>query len=323
MYARISSKIINISNPMNETAFKSAVSFISDLFNDHSINYRIVKDIPTKTKFANISIIVDKDDSAAALYCMNKYAHDFERCANVYSYLMDDKIHADIIIADKDDFDTMSFLLDYDNFGWLIQRCMQKHHNYILTDSGLYFKYHAHYKEYLICLTKDIKTILNICQLDYDRYLKGFTTYDDIFHYVAECPIFDQRLFDIKHMPKREAAKFKKHTFYKKLNKFNNLYDIPVTIPGKLIGPFDMFMEKIESEIEVIEATRAAVVKLKNHFNGNIVQSITGLNQPELGIFMKGIRQKYTDDELIANAIEIINTEYTKGICNGSVNYTE
>lgn len=314
MFGRLSSAIINNRQRMNETTYNSVVSFLTSKFDALDINYVFIKELSEKKSFDKVTVLVDIEHLAQAQHAL-ELALDFERCANTYSYLLFDYSHVDIIAVKAKDFHIQSFLYDYDDFGWLVQRCLEKHNSYFLFDDGLYTKYHAHYISHMIYLTNDLKTILGICQLDYDVYKNGFETYDSMFKYIADCPIFDQSLFELKNMPKRTAAKFKKHILYRKLNKFMDKYDIPEVMPGKLIYPSMMFEKEIETTIELIENQRNAVIKLKNHFNGNIVSSVTGMTHPkDLGNFMKIIRAKYTDEELIADAVNIIKREYKERV---------
>jgi hypothetical protein len=117
------------------------------------------EELSEKKSFDKVTVLVDIEHLAQAQHAL-ELALDFERCANTYSYLLFDYSHVDIIAVKAKDFHIQSFLYDYDDFGWLVQRCLEKHNSYFLFDDGLYTKYHAHYISHMIYLTNDFKTIL-------------------------------------------------------------------------------------------------------------------------------------------------------------------
>ena len=297
---------------LDKTTFNNVVSFLTSKLSDYNVKHKVVPYITEKTTFGDIDIIIEPTDINILRTIVGQHVPHL-RNSNIHSFLYKHKYQIDFIFAEKEKFDMTSFFYGYNDFAWIILKLIERHNNYIMKDTGLYYKYHSNYKDHLIFLTDDPCDILKICQLDPEIYKLGFETYTAMFDYISNCPTFSSSIYALENMSHNNRKVYKKRKTYKELMKWFDKHNIPEFIPGKLISARVKFSNIVEHQISQIEDEYASKMSFKQSFNGNIVNEITGLKHHELGKFMAYIRKKYTDEELIVNAINIIKAEFNKG----------
>jgi hypothetical protein len=158
---------------------------------------------------------------------------------------------------------------------------------------GLYYKYrNAHGTNSSdILLTNDVKRIFEFGGYDYDRYLKGFDTLEEIFQFAINSKYFDTEMFQMENLKsldkKRNRKRGSYHLFlnYLKDNGINSKY--PFEEAKELYLPkIDVsFPEaKLMDEISKLQAIDARNSELRMRFNGDIVMMwLPDLQGKELG----------------------------------------
>lgn len=297
---------------LDKTTYDMVVSFLTRELTNHNISFKIVPYIAEKTNFGDVDIIIEPTNLDILRSIMGEFV-PYYRNSNIHSFLYQHKYQVDFIFSEKNKFDMTSFFYGYNDFAWMIAKLLENKSNYKLYADGLYYKYHSHYKDHLILLTDKPDSILEICQLDPFEYKKGFATYNDMFNYIGQCPTLSVSLYALENMSHNNRKIYKNRSTYKLFSKWMDKYNIPVVVPGKLISPLNKFGECVSKSIDDIENDYVRKETFKQSFNGNLVHEYTGLKHHELGKFMAYIRKKYTDEQLINNAVNIIVNEFKKG----------
>lgn len=158
---------------------------------------------------------------------------------------------------------------------------------------GLFYKYrNAHgTNSHNILLTNDARRIFAFGGYDYDRYLKGFDTLEEIFRFAIDSTYFDAEMFKIENLKsldkKRNRKRGSYHLFlnYIKDNGISNRYafeeDKDIYLPDiDRAFPEVNLLEKLQQLIERDELQRALAEK----FNGELVMEwVPDLKGKELG----------------------------------------
>ena len=171
---------------------------------------------------------------------------------------------------------------------------------------GLYYKYRNYRgtNSANILLSNDVRKIFEFGGYDYERYLLGFDTLEDIFKFTINSKYFDTEMFQMENLKsldkKRNRKRKSYHIFleYLKENNINTKY------------PFDedkdlyiMDIDNAFPEANLLEQLHDLQIKdefnqaLAEKFNGNIVmQWIPELQGRELGIAIGQFKAKLGDD---------------------------
>jgi hypothetical protein len=174
-----------------------------------------------------------------------------------------------------------------------------------------------------VLVSEDPRKIFEFGGYDYDRYLDGFWTREEIFEYVASSPLFNRDIYLFENRNAKSRMRDKKRVMY---NEFLNWCEKNDDLPSfwtedkeeyrneQLTNAFSHFPEfkrRYDDAITRLEHSK----KLRSKFNGDIVRKITGLNGASLGIFIKEFKNRYGDllDKSTKEEIEqFIEDEYER-----------
>jgi len=163
-----------------------------------------------------------------------------------------------------------------------------------------------------ILLTNDAKKIFDFGGYNYDRYLQGFETLEDILKFAIDCKYFDTEIFQMDNLKsidkKRNRKRGSYHVFLKYLkdNNINTRYEFQkekdLYLPMiETAFPEGMLMEKLG---ELQRKDKQDKI-LSQKFNGDIVMSwLPDLKGKELGQAIGKFKTDLGDeyDEFILNA---------------------
>jgi hypothetical protein len=168
-----------------------------------------------------------------------------------------------------------------------------------------------------ILLTNDARAIFEFGGYDYDRYLKGFDTLEEIFQFAVDCYNFDTEIFQMENLKsidkKRNRKRGSYHLFLKYLkdnninirHKFNDDKTAYLTAID-LYFPEAKLMDKLE-ELQKKDALNKA---LAEKFNGEIImQWLPELKGKALGEAIGSFKNRlggYYDEYILNNDIENI-----------------
>lgn len=168
-----------------------------------------------------------------------------------------------------------------------------------------------------ITISKDNRKIFEFLGYDYDRYLQGFDTKQEIFDYVISSKYFNPVKFQMENLTGIDRKRNRKRQTYQEFLVYINsrTFDTPYKFKSKLAYRKDIdaffpeanFMAKLK-EFRAKEKMRKIIA---SKFNGNLVMGWTGLGGKELG--------KCLSD--FANYIEVNYTHFREFILKSKPEY--
>lgn len=205
------------------------------------------------------------------------------------------------------------FYLDYNDISNLIGRIHHKLGVKFGFDGLSVIVRHKERSDHIIekvFLTDDHRTIYDIVGLDYDRYLEGFDTLEDIFEFVASSKYFDPDIYQFDNRSQKARMRDKKRITYHKFlqwidehepeskHSFANKSELggySIRMPyyeTELLPRFPWLKDRVDNIIHNFELD----LKFKEIYNGKIVSDLTGYTGKTLGAFMSKIKPSLTNE---------------------------
>lgn len=156
-----------------------------------------------------------------------------------------------------------------------------------------------------ILLTNDARRIFKFGGYDYDRYLQGFETLEDILKFAIDSKYFDTQIFQMDNLKSIDKKRNRKRGSYHVFLKYLKDNDINITYPfdrnkDNYLDWIDQsfpearLLEKL-SELKRIDTQNKI---LSQKFNGDIVMSwLPDLKGKELGHAITNFKASFDDDE--------------------------
>lgn len=178
-----------------------------------------------------------------------------------------------------------------------------------------------------VLVTNDPREIFEFGGYDYDEFLDGFSTREDIFNYVTSSPYFNRDIYLFENRNAKARMRDSKRVIYNEFLKWCSGSD---DLPEFQTEDKEEFRrEQLRLALEKFPEFRVrydgALKKLlksktiNEKFNGSIVSEVTGLSGRDLGMFIRDFKSKWTDDDLfvlskgaIATLIKEAHSERTK-----------
>ncbi len=156
-----------------------------------------------------------------------------------------------------------------------------------------------------ILLTNDARRIFEFADYDYDRYLQGFETLEDIIKFTINTKYFDTEIFQMNNLKsidkKRNRKRGSYHIFLKYLeeNNINTRYDFLKDKELYLPMIEIKFPEaKLLEKLGVLQAKDRENKILSQKFNGDIVMTwLPNLMGKELGHAIGDFKQSFSSEE--------------------------
>ena len=224
--------------------------------------------------------------------------------ANVYSFDYQN-FQIDIILINEDKWEIAKTYFNFDP----LSNCLGKtFHKFNLSYGwdGLFYKYRYNdgrcYKN--ILLTTDPRRIFEFGGFDYDRYLQGFETLEDIFKFIINGKYFDNRVFQMENLNRIDRKRNAKRKSYHQFLKY--IKDNNINIKYNFLKDKDMYLPLIIStfnDVDVLgeiyeQMVKETIIKnIRNKFNGNIIMRwFPELTGKELGSAIKEFKNLHGDN---------------------------
>ncbi len=223
--------------------------------------------------------------------------------ANVYSFDYDN-FQVDFILIQSSKWDTAKVYYSYDPLGNVMGKTFHKFGLSYGWD-GLFYKFRNFNGRNSndIILTNDARTIFEFGGYDYDRYLQGFETLEEIFKFCISSKYFDTEIFQMENLKaidkKRNRKRGSYHLFlnYIKDNGITTRYEFKKDkeeylpeINAKF--PEANIVEKLNKLKELDDMNKLVSEK----FNGNLIMEIIPeLSGKELGDVITRFKGSYGD----------------------------
>jgi len=316
---------------------------ISSGIANHSFVNRRILDIPayrTKESFGDLDILLETFSGESLNYAdmIHGWFSPKQLVTNSGVYSFDyENFQIDLILTPTEYYDTSLSYYSWNDLGNLAGRIFKKlgfkygHKglSYIFRDKDNQFNSFAE-----IVVSKDIKKIIEFGDLNYEEFIVGFDTVEQMFRWVSKSKYFHKDIYLLHNRNHISRTRDKKRKIYNEFRTWcetaQGLPEYPWTemreqdgyagkpeflqLALKTFDGFDIQHCKILSQHENL-------LRVKQNFNGEIVSRITGLQGKELGVFMQHfVNSIGGKSELIRNflhattsGIEIqIKNEYAK-----------
>lgn len=207
----------------------------------------------------------------------------------------------DLITAKYDEYQTMLHYFHYNDMGNFIGRLAQKL-GLKYGSKGLWYE---HYFKRMnigtITISKDQRAIYDFLGLDYERFLKGFDTMEEIFEFITNSKYFDADSFQLKNLNKINRDRNLKRKSYMSLldwieaNASTKSYTSLIDYSEEIEQFFPNANLTLETRRLEYEYTRKLYIKAK--FNGKIIMDRYGIQPAKINDYMTLFKTSFPSNE--------------------------
>jgi len=304
---------------------KSSIELL-DALNETFARTAIPRFFQSKETFGDIDIIVSLEgyEGNVREYIENTFEPtEIFHNGNAYSF---DYAEAqiDLIMVRGEDFDSNFHYLAFNDLGNFIGRMAQVM-GLKYGQEGLWYNHYTNGNQKTkIMISKDYPKIFDYMGLDYNKWIEGFDSLEEIFEYVKTSRFFNPEIFQMYHLNKINRERNAKRASYiafleyiegEDCNKDYNKLEVESHKENLIKLIDESFPESnIRLEVKRLEYETAKSDYATCKFNGHLVMEKYGLEGKELGDAIKSFREYHqqgnaftkTDDyiEFIVNESE-------------------
>lgn len=306
---------------------KELVEILKNTF----VNVEIPLFFSKKESFGDIDIIVSMENYNGNMqaYITDTFQpNEIFHNGNAWSFDYKE-IQVDLITCSKEDFNSNYHYLAYNDLGNFIGRIAQKLGLKYGQEGLWYNHYFKDQKIGKVMISKDYPKIFEFLGFDYDRWLQGFETLEDIFEYVIHSPYFDAEMFELQNLNKINRERNAKRKSYMSFLDYihENYADKTYQYDDKTVSVARAnryFPEaRMTEHIRHLEYLECKKLYIKTKFSGETVMKRYGMKGRTLGNALNGFKEwiygskhmlKYSNyDEYILNtSTEDIFIEFEK-----------
>jgi hypothetical protein len=271
----------------------------------HNLAFAFPIDLPGKTSFGDVDVLVDLRSPAGNVILQENQLQEWMNAVftpeeifvsgTVYSMAYESQYQVDLIVVNN--LDMARFYFSYGELGAVLGRCSRRHgltygHNGLLTVgvNG----------DRQILLTQSPRAICDYFDLDFDVWERGFTTIEEINHWVTACNIFHPSLFESLNMSHRRQSL---RPYYRQF--LDHIASLPIDCEWNIRDRFDhavLHFNKQEALFELEEEKRAKS-EFKAKFNAKLFME-RGVPTCQLANTMNSFKKVHLNIEEM-NAVEI------------------
>lgn len=235
--------------------------------------------------------------------------------SNVYSFDYEE-LQIDLIFTPEENWESSNTFFAYNDLGNLMGKIYHKFGLKYGFD-GVRYIYRSEGKklgEFVV--TRNMRNAFEFIGLDYDRFLEGFDTMDDVFEYVTKSPYFTPESFYFENLNAINKNRNKKRKNYHLFVDYVNgtgVYERREKIQGLSYDDWDVnkskYFQKIADEfpesnlfenLRILEKEEERKQKIKKKFNGSIIIDEYGFSGKELGYVIEKFKSLFDDfDEYV------------------------
>jgi hypothetical protein len=174
-----------------------------------------------------------------------------------------------------------------------------------------------------IVISRDMRKIFEFLGYDYDRYLKGFDTKEEIFDWTINSKYFDSEMFKMENLNHIDRKRNKKRATYQEFLKYLETNNITKRFKfGDKAGyrdAIDEFFPEVglKEELKKLDEEDKKNQIISKKFNGNVIMSRhLSLKGKKLGIAMKNFKDKFKNfnEYVLVTGVDEIMKEFDKFI---------
>lgn len=295
---------------LSREQYEQLCTQLCNALTEHKVPHLTIPYFHSKDSFGDLDLLIGK---SLHLGLLNQL------CAatglQIKAYLPNDKVHSLVLYLNKVDTFQVDFIevqtkllpiaqfyFSYNDLNNLVGK-MFKQYNLSFGFTGLYYKHIYKDRGWKILLTTDPKQIYEMIDLDYNIYLKGFDTREEIFEFVMSSRYFNRNHFLLENLNHRHRMRDRKRETYSLfLQKIANVTDnncVRIDNPLQWINdhfPTAELFKKL-NQIEMIEDANSEIKQL---FNGKHVLQHTQLQSADIGHFIDWFKKQMLIDCLLS-----------------------
>jgi hypothetical protein len=277
--------------------------------------FNVVTYFTDKKDFGDVDLMYNVDDNADFLVRLTsllktEFNTDFDlpfvRNGSVTSVGVpvdekeEDFFQLDFLYYNKEDWEHAEFFLNYNDVGNLLGR-VARFAGFKLSDRGLLYPYkdeHGHVvKDVLV--TKDPLVTMQVLKLDKALYDKGMDSMEDVYHFVMSSDYFVRETFLAENQNNGLRKREKKRGAYQLFLEYLDGVELPSTTYSfedkhlARLTALEYALDRVplfEERCQDMQKESDLMKMFKMHFNGKLVAELTGLENKELGQFMKFVQ---------------------------------
>jgi len=286
---------------------------------DYKVDTEIVTCYHTKPDHGDLDLLIKMDDYfhklEIDLRIYIKEAFNPQAIHNnggVYSFDYQN-FQVDFIPVKESKWETAKVYYSYDPLGNIMGKTFHKFGLSYGWD-GLFYKFRNFNgrNSQNILLTNDARKIYEFGDYDYDRYLQGFETLEDILKFAINCKYFDTEIFQMDNLKSIDKKRNRKRGSYHIFLKY--LKDNDINIRYDFLEDKELYLPMVDRhfpEAKLLEKLSGLQAKdrqdkiLSQKFNGDIVMTwLPHLMGKELGQAIRNFKESLGDDydEFILNS---------------------
>tara|TARA_R110000824_G_scaffold291588_4_gene480108 strand:+ start:8517 stop:9557 length:1041 start_codon:yes stop_codon:yes gene_type:complete len=258
-----------------------------------------------KETFGDIDIIVDtKGTSLLNLggqsirnFIENEFnPNEIFHNGNAFSFDYKE-VQVDLICVNSEDFDSNYHYLAFNDLGNFIGRLAQSI-GFKYGQEGLWYNHYSDQNtKTKIIVSKDYPEIFKFLGLDYDKWVEGFDTLEEIFEYAMSSSLFNPEMFQLSELNKINRERNLKRASY--MSFLDYIKDKPahpdydkISVASTKENVIDVIREvfpeaNIDLHLGEINYEHAKKVLTNLKFNGRMVKEKYGLEKEEIGESIK------------------------------------
>ncbi len=271
---------------------------------------KIPKHLKNKTSFGDIDIIICYEKSIDVSNIIEKVDTELNSKAtfkNGDSYSFEYKGHqVDFIFEYKHYFEHS---VNYHSYNDLFMYIGKMAHSLGLKlgQKGLYYFIYSKNRAKLLkkyIISRDVKTILNVLGLDYQKFIDGFDDYNDVFSYVVSSKYFTYNCLDVKLDNNKTRKRDEKRNSHLKFKEWSKNLDASA-YPRYRKFSEEETIEFIENNFPTLDIRNIIKetldldeynMRINKKFNGDWIRHFfPSLGGEELGIAIKTFRESLDD----------------------------
>lgn len=305
------------------------IKFIEAAWQDgfQDVKFSLIPSYRSKKSFGDMDILVEKKEGKTEKIRKGIIQafrpNEIVTNGDVISFDYEE-LQIDFIFVKPSSFDFALGYFSWNDLGNLIGR-IAHFQGFKFGHKGLFKAYRRngiHYGDVLV--TDNFYQALIFLGYDPYRWQDGFETVEDIYRFVTTSRWFNPSFFDLNKVGHQTRIRDKKRPVYlgfltwlKKRKEEGEI--LPINPPFKIIDASEMFLdyqERLEELIKIVDK----IEERRGKFNGDIVKSITGLQDKALGEFIQwfkrshgsesGYFESYLDSSVSSTIEEDINRSY-------------
>ena len=222
------------------------------------------------------------------------YPNEIFHNGHCYSFDYKD-LQIDFMVIQPEDYDSNYHYLAFNDLGNFIGRIAQSM-GLKYGQEGLWYNHFQNdQKVGKIMISKDYPRIFEFLGLDYNKWITGFDSLEEIFEYIIQSPNFDSQMYEMSSLNKINRERNMKRKSYMSFlayieNNHPNVFG-PEHNKAKVLKDASEFFDcNVFTEIKRFEYEHAENNYASAKFNGGIVMRTYGLKGKDLGDAMTNFK---------------------------------